>query len=81
MKDYIGKWIPNLATITEPLRKLLRMKLGTQANIQQHWKEQQQLPFGNLKNTFSTINNLGYYNSKHRTREIAVPVGLGCVHI
>ena len=37
--NYIGKWIPNLVTIIEPLRNLLRLKLGKQANIQQHWKD------------------------------------------
>ncbi|CAK1604000.1 unnamed protein product [Parnassius mnemosyne] len=28
--NYVGKWIPNLASLTEPLRKLIRLKLGKQ---------------------------------------------------
>lgn len=34
--NYIGKWIPNLASATEPFRKLLRLKLGKHANIEKY---------------------------------------------
>lgn len=47
--NFIGKWIPNLATLTEPLRKLLRLKLTKHANIQKYWGNEQSEGFGKLK--------------------------------
>ncbi|KAG7302949.1 hypothetical protein JYU34_012943 [Plutella xylostella] len=39
--NYVGKWIPNLATWTEPLRELLRLKLSKGADITSYWKNSQ----------------------------------------
>lgn len=32
--NFVGKWVPNLTTLTEPFRKLLRLKLERKVNIQ-----------------------------------------------
>lgn len=81
--NYVGKWIPNLATLTEPLRKLLRMKLAKQSNIEKLWSVEQQNAFNKLKQILSEIKTLGYYNPNDKTQVIAdaSPVGLGCALI
>ena len=35
--NYINKWIPNLATKSEPLKELLRNRQGKNANIEKFW--------------------------------------------
>lgn len=47
--NFVGKWIPNLATATEPLRKILRLKLGKQADIAHYWKSEQDTVFNTMK--------------------------------
>lgn len=81
--NFVGKWIQNMATITEPLRKLLRMKLGKHANITTFWKTEQDLAFHNLKIVLTKIPTLGYYDPHDRTQVIAdaSPVGLGAILI
>nr|CAI5819945.1 unnamed protein product [Callosobruchus analis] len=37
LANYVNKWIPNLATVTEPLKQLLRKKLGKTASIKKLW--------------------------------------------
>lgn len=39
--NFAGKWIPNLVSLTEPLRKLLRLKLGHNGNIEKYWTVEQ----------------------------------------
>ncbi|XP_053601232.1 uncharacterized protein K02A2.6-like isoform X1 [Plodia interpunctella] len=79
--NFVGKWIPNLATLTEPLRALLRLGLGKNANIERHWTSEQVKAFKSLKYSLSNIHSLGYYDASDRTQVIAdaSPVGLGAV--
>lgn len=59
--NYVGKFIPNLATESEPLRQLT--KKGTHFE----WKNE----FKNLKQSLSNHSTLGYYNVNDRTQLIA----------
>lgn len=81
--NFVGKWIPNLATLTEPIRKLLRQKLSKNANITEFWQNEQIRAFEDLKNCLSEIPTLGYYDPQDRTQVVAdaSPVGLGAVLI
>lgn len=81
--NFVGKWIPNLATLTEPIRMLLRKNLGKNANISQLWQQEQEEAFIKLKKALSCEKILGYYDPKDRTQVIAdaSPVGLGCILI
>lgn len=79
--NYVGKWIPNLASQTEPLRQLVRLKLSRTSDLQKYWDRNQDKAFEMLKASLSNINTLGYYNPKDKTQVIAdaSPVGLGAV--
>ncbi|XP_053607193.1 uncharacterized protein K02A2.6-like [Plodia interpunctella] len=81
--NYVGKWIPNLATVTEPFKVLLRNKNAKTSDIQKDWGSKQEEAFEYLKSTLSNIPNLGYYNVNDKTIVIAdaSPVGLGAVLI
>ncbi|CAK1599301.1 unnamed protein product [Parnassius mnemosyne] len=81
--NYVGKWIPNLSTLTEPIRQLLRKKMHKNANIITFWKKEHSTAFDELKNCLSKIPTLGYYDPNDRTQVIAdaSPVGLGAVLI
>lgn len=75
--NYVGKFIPNLATLTDPLRQLTK---------QQHkfvWNREQQLAFEELKRHMLNPMTLGYFDVDDRTQLIAdaSPVGLGAVLI
>lgn len=75
--NYVGRFIPNLATVTEPLRQL------TKQSVHFRWEREQKQSFRSL--TLSLVNEitLGYYNIKYRTQIIAdaSPYGLGAVLI
>lgn len=75
--NYVGKFIPNLATTTEPLSKL------TRKGVHFDWKKEQQMAFDKLKDHLTDDTTLGYYNVNDRTQIIAdaSPVGLGAVLI
>lgn len=75
--NYVGKFIPNLATASEPLRQLTKKD----ANFE--WGPKQQEAFEYLKQNLTNEIALGYYNVKSRTQVIAdaSPVGLGAVLI
>lgn len=81
--NFVGKWIPNLSTLTEPIRQLLRQKVHKNANITAFWKAPQTMAYNELKNCLSKISTLGYYDPKDRTQVFAdaSPVGLGAVLI
>lgn len=73
--NYVGKFIPNLATITEPLRRLTRKE------VQFSWGKEQEQAFQSLKEQMTKETSLGYYNVNDRTQIVAdaSPVGLGAV--
>lgn len=75
--NYVGKFIPDLATITDPLRKL------TRSDVPFEWDQEQDNAFQKLKQYISSDLVLGYYNVKDRTQVIAdaSPVGLGAILI
>ncbi|XP_049886595.1 uncharacterized protein K02A2.6-like [Pectinophora gossypiella] len=81
--NYLSKWIPDYATLTEPLKELLRQKKVDTSNIQRSWGPNQEKAFKSLKLALNKVPSLGYYNVKDRTIVIAdaSPVGLGGVLI
>lgn len=79
--NYVGKWIPNMATITEPLKLLLRHKFGRNTNITELWGQDQEKAFTELKSALSKIPRLGFYDVMDKTIVFAdaSPVALGAV--
>lgn len=79
--NFVNKWIPNYATLIEPLRKLLRLKLAKNATIKKVWLKEQDEAFTELKESLSSIKTLGYYDPQDRTQVLAdaSPVALGSV--
>lgn len=57
--NFVGKWIPNLATLIGPFRKLLRLKLGKRANIQKFCKTEQKKAFQDFKE----VTNLKHWDT------------------
>ena len=54
--NYLGKFLPDLSAINQPLRQLL------QKDIAWHWEEAQQQSFDELKRAITTAPVLAYYN-------------------
>lgn len=77
LMNYVGKFIPNLATISEPLRYL------TKQNTSFEWSPEHIHSFNQLKSSLIKHSTLGYYSVHDRTQVIAdaSPVGLGAVLI
>ena len=73
--NFSGRFIPNLASIAEPLRKL------TRKGVPFIWDAEQEESFKELKDQLSNAKNLGYFDKKDKTQVIcdAGPVGIGCV--
>lgn len=73
--NYVWKFIPDLATTTEPLRNL------TKKDVAFIWNVEQESAFTKLKKHFSSTLILGYHNVKDRIQlnADASPVGLGSV--
>lgn len=72
--NYVGKFIPNLATLTDPLRQLTKQK---QKFV---WNCEQQLAFEELKRHMLNPTTLGYFDVDDRT-QLNADVGLGAVLI
>lgn len=73
--NYCARYIPNMATIAEPLRRL------TKKNTTFAWKSEQQKAFQKLKECLTEQPVLSYYDRDAQTQVIvdASPVGLGAV--
>lgn len=73
--NFLARFIPNVATLTEPLRRL------TKLNVPFEWGSEQTAAFEGLKSTMVKPAILGYYSPEDRTQVIAdaSPVGLGAV--
>lgn len=63
--NFVGKFIPNLATLTEPLRRI------TKKSEQFIWLSEQQSAFEQLKDSLTNDMALGYYDIKDRTQVYA----------
>lgn len=72
---YVGRFVPNLAEKTEPLRKLLR------AASVFRWKPEHSVAFQQIKQAVCNIGYLGFFNRVNRTKLVtdASPEGLGAV--
>lgn len=72
---YLGKFIPDLGTVTEPLRQLIKQDTSFQ------WTETHQQSFKKLKESLASLATLSYFDPHRRTRLIAdaSPVALGAV--
>lgn len=75
--NYVGKFIPDLATQTDPLRRLIKKD---EIFV---WGNEQKIAFEKLKKCLISDMVLGYYNVHDRTMIVAdaSPVGLGAVLI
>ena len=54
--NYMAKFIPNLSTISEPIRKLLKKE------VQFTWEHEQERAFVEIKNALTSEKTLGYFN-------------------
>nr|CAH7744111.1 unnamed protein product [Callosobruchus chinensis] len=72
---YLGKFLPDLGTTTEPLRQL------TKKDTIFNWNEYHQQHFDSLKKSLAELPTLSYFDPKRRTQLVAdaSPVALGAV--
>lgn len=72
---YVGKFIPDLGTATDFLRKL------TKVDTKFEWTEEHEQHFIKLKECLASLPTLGYFDPAKRTRLVAdaSPVALGAV--
>lgn len=77
LANYMNKFINNLATLDEPLRRL------TEQSVKFEWTSEHQTSFETIKNALSSSVSLGYFNVDHATSVIvdASPNALGAVLI
>ena len=75
MTQYVSRFIFDYATMTEPLRKLIRQdSVWT-------WSQTEQQDFNNLKQSLTQTPVMAYFNPKQDTTVLvdASPVGLGTI--
>lgn len=77
LANYMGKFVPNLATIDEPLRNLMRK--GSKF----HWGEKEEEVFNEIKASISNASCLGFFKPEDETSVMAdaSPHALGAVLI
>ena len=75
MVTYLGKFIPDVGSTTEPLRQL------TKKDVSLLWSQDHQRHFDKLKEELARLPTLAYFDSQRRTRLVAdaSPVALGAV--
>ncbi|MCG8048362.1 MAG: DDE-type integrase/transposase/recombinase [Candidatus Thiodiazotropha taylori] len=73
--NFNARFIPDLSTVAEPLRRL------TKNNVEFKWGPEQSKSFSLLKERLTNAETLGYFNPNAKTMVIAdaSPVGLGAV--
>lgn len=71
MLNYCARLIPNYATLSEPIRRLMRK------NTEWSWKNEQQTAFNKLKELLTEDTTMAY-NHPYKYSEIS-PVGLGAI--
>lgn len=73
--NFCARFIPDLATLTEPLRRL------TKQGAKFDWDVDQENAFKTLKKKLTNAETLGYFDTEAKTQLItdASPVGLGAV--
>lgn len=72
---YVGRFLPDLGTVSAPLRDL------THQGVSFQWTEVHSEAFEKLKNTISNVKHLKFFDNSLRTRVIAdaSPVAMGAV--
>ena len=75
LANYLNKFIPNLATIAEPLRNL------TKKETKFEWTAEHERAFQAIKTKLAAATSLGFFNAEDNTTVIAdaSPSGLGAV--
>lgn len=75
LANYLNKFIPDLATLDEPLRQLTRKGCAFV------WTEQHQQSFEQIKAAMANAGSLGFFNTEDRTAVMAdaSPTGLGAL--
>ena len=73
--NFCARFIPDLATVSEPLRRL------TRKDVHYSWGKGQEAAFNELNKRLAKTETLGYFDSAAKTRVItdASPVGLGAI--
>ena len=73
--NFCGRYIKNLASIEEPLRRLTRKRVSW------YWGPEQEKSFQELKYRLTSSESMAYYNQNAITQVIAdaSPVGLGAI--
>ena len=73
--NYVARWIPNFATLAEPLRKL------TRKTVEWTWSDEHENSFKQLKEALMSATVMVYYKPGAETKIVvdASPVGLGAI--
>ncbi|KAL5015077.1 hypothetical protein ScPMuIL_009347 [Solemya velum] len=75
MTQYVSRYIPDYATLTEPLRNL------TKKDSVWTWSDHEQKSFDNLKQSLTSAHVMSYFDPDAQTEVLvnASPVGLGAI--